>query len=183
MRVLSLLAVALAGCYDPPVRDCQFTCPDNRCPGDLTCKSGVCRTAGASESCQCPDPPPGCTLTSNTSGLCLAACSTGTDWNAAKAACAAVPPWQLAVLDTPSTLSAGENALRASTAWIGLIHDSLLDWHWVSGGGVIPSTSSDWTSDSAHSGNAINNLCAAIDHGKLYSDECDPSHAYACTIN
>jgi hypothetical protein len=185
MRVLSLLVVALAGCYDPGVRDCQFTCPDNHCPGDLTCMAGVCRTAGVSGSCPCPDPPAGCTLTSNGSGLCLAACSAATDWNAANSACAASPPWQLAVLDTPSTLSAGENALRTSTTWIGLTRGAVnvLEWHWRSGGGTVAATASDWTSDTAHGGSTLTNLCAALDRGKLYSDECDVSHAYACTMN
>jgi hypothetical protein len=185
MHVLSLLAVALAGCYDPGVRDCQFTCPDNRCPGDLTCMAGVCRTAGASGSCPCPDPPSGCTLASNSAGLCLAACSAATDWNAANTACAAAPPWHLAVLDMPSTLSAGENALRAATTWVGLTRSevNVLDWHWLSGGGTVAATSSDWTSDSAHSGSTLTNLCAALDRGTLYSDECDVSHAHACTTN
>ncbi|HEX3478320.1 MAG TPA: lectin-like protein [Kofleriaceae bacterium] len=185
MRVLSLLAVVLAGCYDPGIRDCQFTCPDNRCPGDLACMAGVCRTAGASGSCPCPDPPSGCTLASNSSGLCLATCSAATDWNAANAACTAAPPWQLAVLDTSSTLSAGENALRTATTWVGLTRSAVnvFDWHWVSGGGTVAATASDWTSDMAHSGSALTNLCAALDRGKLYSDECDVTHAYACTMN
>lgn len=184
MRVLSLLAVAVAGCYDPAVHDCQFTCPDNVCPDTLTCVAGVCRAAGASGACPCPDPPSGCSLASNSAGLCLAACSAATDWNAANTACSAAPPWHLAVLDAPATLSAGESALQATTTWIGLTRDgALADWAWRTGGGTIAAMSSDWTSDSSHSGTTITNLCAAVDHGKLYSDECDVMHAYACTTN
>jgi hypothetical protein len=185
MRVLNLLAVALAGCYDPAIQDCQFTCPDNHCPSGLACQAGVCRTPGASGACPCPDPPSGCTLTSNSSNLCLAACSAATDWNAANTACDAAPPWHLAVLDTSSTLSAGENALRTSTTWIGLTRSglSVFDWHWTRGGGTVAATSSEWASDGAHSGSTLNNLCAALDRGKLYSDECDVAHANACTMN
>ncbi|HEX3760554.1 MAG TPA: lectin-like protein [Kofleriaceae bacterium] len=184
MRVLILLAVVVAGCYDPAVHDCQFTCPDNTCPDNLTCMAGVCRTPGASGACPCPDPPSGCSLASNSAGLCLAACSTSTDWNAANTACGAAPPWHIAVLDAPGTLSAGESALPAATTWIGLTRSgSLVDWEWRTGGGTIGSTSPDWTTDRSHDGTTITNLCAAVDHGKLYSDECDVSHAYACTTN
>jgi hypothetical protein len=192
MRVLSLLAVAVAGCYDPPVQDCQFTCPDDQCPGDLTCKAGVCRTAGATGGCtgsagsSCPDPPPGCTITSASagSGLCLAACGATIDWNAADTACGAASAWQLAVLDTSSALSAGEDALRAATTWVGLTRSAVnaLDWKWRTGGGTVSSSSSDWSSDSGHSGSTVTNLCAALAQGKLYSDECDVPHAYACTM-
>jgi len=185
MRVLSLLVVALAGCYDPAIQDCQFTCPDAHCPGDLVCLAGVCRAAGATGACPCPDPPPGCSLVSNSAGLCLTLCSAATDWNAANAACGAKPPWHLAVLDLSATLSAGENALRTSTTWIGLTRSAvnLLDWHWISGGNTVAAAAPDWTSDSGHAGTTATNLCAALDGGKLYSDECDVAHAHACTMN
>jgi hypothetical protein len=184
MRVLSLLAVALAGCYDPAIRDCQFTCPDNRCPGDLTCMAGICRTPGASTSCPCPDPPSGCSLTSNSAGLCLAVCGAATDWNAANTACARTAPWHLAVLDLPDTLSAGENAVRSPATWIGLTHGSLaLAWTWISGGGTVPSTSPDWTAGTSHGGADPLSPCAALNNGKLYSDACDVRYAYACTSN
>ena len=185
MRVLSLVAVAVAGCYEPAIQDCQFTCPDAHCPGDLACLAGVCRTPGATGSCPCPDPPSGCSLVSNSAGLCLTMCSAATDWNAAGAACAAKPPWQLAVLDASGALSAGESALRASITWIGLTRSAVnvLDWHWIRGGNTIAATAPDWTSDSGHGGSALTNLCGALDSGELYSDQCDASHAYACTMN
>jgi hypothetical protein len=68
VRILSLFAVALAGCYDPTVGDCQFTCPDNQCQGNLTCVAGSCRVPGASGgggdagTGASPTPPAGCTL-------------------------------------------------------------------------------------------------------------------------
>lgn len=180
MRVLSLLAVALAACYDPPIQDCQFTCPDGQCPGDLACVAGVCRLPGASGSCPCPDPPSGCTLVTNSASICLAACNTAQTWDGARTACSAPGSWQLAVLDTASTLSAGESALRSSTTWIGLHRGSMLDpWTWISG--VGSPTGSDWTLSTTH-GEATN-TCAAIDSGKLYSDACGTPHPYACTPN
>jgi hypothetical protein len=48
---------------------------------------------------------------------------------------------------------------------------------------MVAASAPDWTSDTAHSGSTLTNLCAALDRGKLYSDECDVSHAYACTVN
>jgi hypothetical protein len=186
VRVLNLpliaLAVALAGCYNPPIDDCQFTCPDNHCPGDMTCMAGVCRIHGASGSCPCPDPPAGCSLTTNTAGACLAACSAAQMWAAARMACAATPPWHLAVLDTSSTLSAGENALRTATTWVGLTRGSPVDdWAWITGGATVSPLAPDWTSDTGHSGAA--SMCAAVSGGKLYSDACNTAHAYACTPN
>jgi hypothetical protein len=181
MRVLSLLAVALAGCYDPAIRDCQFTCPDNRCPGDLTCANGLCRLPGSSVSCSCPDPPSGCSLVTNDAGICLAACNAAQTWDGARTACAAAGSWQLAVLDTASTLSAGENALRSSTTWIGLHRSTVIDpWTWITGGGSIAPTASGWGSGT-HGGATY--TCAAINSGTLYSDECTTPYPYACTAN
>jgi hypothetical protein len=180
MRVLSLLAVVLAGCYDPAIRDCQFTCPEGQCPGDLACVAGVCRIPGASGSCPCPAPPSGCSLVTNSASICLASCTTAHTWDDALAACAASASWQLAVLDTASTLSAGEGALRSSTTWIGLHRSSMLDsWTWIGGGGSP--AASDWTLGPTH--NEATYTCAAIDSGKLYSDACGTPHPYACTLN
>lgn len=178
MRVLSLLAVALAGCYDPALSDCQFTCPDMQCPGDQTCIAGVCRSPGTSGSCRCPDVPSGCSLVTS-AGICLAACNTARTWDEARIACAA-GPWQLAVLDTASTLMAGENALGSMT-WIGLHRSIMLDpWSWISGGSGSP-PAQDWTFGPTHGEAAF--TCAAIDSGKLYSDACTTPHPYACTPN
>ena len=183
MRVLSLLAVALTGCYDPVLSDCQFLCPNNECPGDLMCMAGVCRLPGASGNCRCADPPSGCSLTPNSAGICLAACTTARSWDDAQAACAASGSWQLAVLGTGDTLSAGETALHSSTTWIGLHRGSKLEsWAWINGGGPVSSTSPDWAG-LPHGGTALTFTCAAIDSGKLYSDECSMLHPYACTAN
>jgi hypothetical protein len=115
----------------------------------------------------------------NTASICLSACNAARTWDDARTACAA-GSWQLAVLDTPATLSAGEGALRSSTTWIGLHRSSMLDsWTWISGGGST--TASDWTLATTH-GEATN-TCAAIDGGKLYSDACSASYPYACTPN
>jgi hypothetical protein len=184
MRILSLFAVALASCYDPPIADCQFTCPDNKCPGDQACMAGICRTPGVSGKCPCPDPPTGCTLMSNSAGECLAACNTARIWDDARTACAATGQWHLAVLDTAETLSAGENALRSSTTWIGLHRSSVLDlaWTWITGGASISATAADWASGTGHGG-AATFTCAATDGGKLYSDDCGTAHPSACTPN
>jgi hypothetical protein len=184
MRVLSLLAVALAGCYDPVFDDCQFTCPDNRCPDGLACMAGVCRTPGASGTCACPDPPSGCSLVVNTAGACLASCSSAMTWDAAKSACAATPPWHLAVLDTPSTLSAGENALRAATTWIGLNRGTTgVDWRWITGGGTVAPLAPDWASATTMHGGGSLFTCAGLAGGKLYADACGTAYGFACTAN
>lgn len=181
MRVLSLFVVALAGCYDPTIADCQFTCPDNKCPGDQTCVAGICRRPGASGKCACPDPPTGCGLMSNSADECLAVCSTARTWDDARTACAATGQWQLAVLDTPDTLSAAETALRSSATWIGLHRSSVLDpaWTWITGGASISATAPDWAGN-GHEGVATF-TCAATSGGKLYSDDCSTSHPAACT--
>lgn len=183
MRFLSLLAVALAGCYDPAVADCQFACSDNKCPGDLTCIAGLCRVSGAPASCPCAILPQGCNPVMNTSGLCLAACSNARDWAGAQAACAATAPWRLAVLDMPNTRGAAKSALTTPISWIGLKRSSPLDWTWADGSGSIPSTSPEWTSDSMHTGAIATFMCAALNNGKLYADACGTAHAYACTSN
>ena len=183
MRVLSLLAVVLTGCYDPKVADCQFTCPDGKCPGDLACEGGLCRAHGAPQSCPCTTPPAGCSLVTNTSGLCLAACSTTErEWSAAQTACGTTPNWQLAVLDTPSTLAAAEAALKMPTSWIGLARSGILgiDWTWADGSGQVSNAALDWA-PVPNSG--ATNTCAALNNGKLYSDNCEMPHAYACTPN
>lgn len=183
MRILSLLAVALAGCYDPAIRDCQFTCPDGFCPGDQVCVGGVCRLPEASGSCPCPKPPAGCSLVTNSASICLAACNTAQTWDDARTACAASGSWQLAVLDTTATLSAGESALPSIT-WIGLHRSLPVDmWSWISGHGSIAQTAPDWTLETPGHGGASTYTCAAIDSGKLYSDACSTPHPYACTPN
>jgi hypothetical protein len=183
VRILSLLAVAVTACYDPAVNDCQFTCPDNQCPGDLMCVGGRCRVPGSAESCPCPTPPAGCSLVTSDTVACLAACSNARDWTAAQAACTATAPWRLAVLDNSSTRTAAETALKSPISWIGLTHTALTaDWMWAGGTGSIAATSPEWTSTLMHTGTTTN-LCAALDNGKLYSDDCQTSHAYACTSN
>jgi hypothetical protein len=183
VRVLILVAVAIAGCYDPAIEDCQFACPTNQCPGDLTCSAGVCRLRGASGSCPCPDPPAGCSLTSNSANLCLAACASARTWPVAQMTCAGSPPWHLAVLDTSTTLTAGENALRSSpTTWIGLKRGAVFEpWAWITGGGTVAPVNPEWSSDPGHGGAA--NTCAALGGGKLYSDDCTVPHSFACTPN
>ncbi len=184
MRVLSLLAVALAGCYDPAIRDCQFTCPDDQCPGDLACLAGVCRPSGASGSCPCPERPAGCSLVPNNASICLAVCNTAQTWDDARTACAASGSWQLAVLDTMATLSAGEDALKSSTTWIGLHRSTPLEmWSWISGNGSIVQTAPDWLLETPGHGGASTFTCAAIASGKLYSDACSMPYPYACTPN
>ena len=179
MRILSLLAVALAGCYNPTINDCQFTCPDGVCPGDLTCRGGLCRVSVATESCPCPLPPEDCDLVPNASGLCLAACKTAmVDWSTAQAGCAATGQWQLAVLGT--TLAAAENALQTPTSWIGLTRGSMVEeWAWIDGSGSIAPGSTSWSVSPGHL-EAVN-TCAALDNSTLYSDGCQTLHAYACT--
>ena len=188
MRILSLLAVALAGCYDPTINDCQFTCPDNQCPGDLACSAGMCRARDATGSCQatdggpCPTPPAGCSLVTTGSSLCLAACGSPRSWAAAQTACAGTGAWNLAILDMPGTLATAENAVKTPISWIGLTRSFMVDpWMWAGGTGSISAASGEWTSDVAHSG--ATNLCAALDNGKLYSDDCATLHSYACTSN
>ena len=182
MRLLSLLAVAIAGCYDPAIDDCQFTCPEDKCPGDLTCTAGFCRVAGATGSCSCPTPPVGCNLVTADTVGCLAACGTSRDWAGAQTACAATPPWRLAVLDVPKARMAAENALKTPISWIDLTRTSVLaEWMWPGGTEAIPQASPEWTSDTLHAGATY--TCAALDNGKLYSDDCQRSHAYACTPN
>lgn len=181
MRILILLAVTIAACYDPAVNDCQFTCPDNQCPGDLTCEAGLCRVPGNTERCTCPDPPAGCSLVTSDTVACLATCGNGRDWASAQTACAATAPWRLAVLDMSSDRTAAETALQSSISWIGLTHTSVAaDWMWTRGTGTISATSSEWTSTLGHTGTTTN-LCAALSNGKLYSEDCKASHAYACT--
>lgn len=186
MRILSLLAVALAGCYDPAINDCQFTCPDNLCPGALLCVAGSCRVPGVTTSCSdagagaCPAPPAGCTLVTDDSAGCLAACGSPRAWAAAQTACAATGTWNLATLDTPGSLAAAERALNTSISWIGLTRSFVVDpWTWPAGSGSISSASPEWTSEPAHTGTT--SLCAALDNGKLYSDDCATLHAFACT--
>lgn len=182
MRILSLLAITVAACYDPAVDDCQFTCPDNECPGDLMCVGGRCRVSGSTESCPCPTPPAGCNLVTSDTVACLAACGNGRDWASAQTACTATAPWRLAVLDTSSTRTAAETALQSPISWIGLTRTALgAEWTWAGGTGSISPASSEWTSTLTHTG--ATNLCAALDNGKLYSDSCQTSHAYACTSN
>lgn len=184
MRVLSLLAVVLTGCYDPAVDDCQFTCTDDKCPGDLTCIAGLCRVHEATESCPCPTPPAGCSLVTGDTVACLAACGNARAWAAAQTTCAATAPWRLAVLDMSSTLAAAENSLKTPISWIGLTRSSMAaEWMWAGGTGSIAKTSTEWTADPLHAGAALTFLCAALENGKLYSDDCQMPHAYACTSN
>src|SRR5206468_1847312 len=87
-----ILVVALGGCYNPAVGDCQFKCgpdmPD--CPDGATCMNGLCRTS-SSASCEgpmvdapvvaaCTNPPPvppGCTMTFGLGGTaCGVLCDT-----------------------------------------------------------------------------------------------------------
>jgi lectin-like protein len=187
VRILSLLVVVLTGCYDPTVDDCQFSCPDGECPGELTCEGGFCRAPGAAgtpTSCSCATPPVGCSLVTNTAGLCLAACSTERAWSAAQTACGATAGWQLAVLDSPSTLAAARTALKTPPSWIGLARSNALavEWTWTDGSGQVSSAAPEWTSG-ANSGVGIVYTCAALNNGKLYSDACETPHAYACTPN
>jgi len=185
VRILSLLAVTLAGCYDPVINDCQFTCPDGLCPGDSKCLGGLCRVNGATGDCPCAAPPDGCELVPNSSGLCLAGCKSKTaTWSEAKDACAAAGQWQLAVFST--TLVAAERALTMSPSWIGLTRDAVgQNWRWIDGSGSVAEMSPDWTGYNVqddHSGGILNlNKCAAINNGKLYSDGCVTPHVYACT--
>jgi len=181
VRVLIVL-VAMVGCYDPPLDDCQFTCPSNKCPGDLVCTVGVCRVPGASGTCACPSPPLGCTLLDTGRDFCLASCADTRIWNDAFTSCAMTPPWRLAVLDASNKLSSAEDVLRSPVAWIALSRSAIGDdWSWVGGSGTIGPLASDWSSDLAHSGKV--NTCAALNNGALYSDDCTTAHAYACTSN
>ncbi len=181
MRVLSLIAVTLAGCYDPAVKDCQFTCPDGVCPGGLTCRGGLCRAGDLSGACPCPMPPSGCPLVTsavNASGLCLAACSTALGWRAAQDACAKAGPWELAVFG--ATLATGEAALQTQPSWIGLSRAPLAQsWQWIDGAGSISALDPSWSSEPGHGGTI--NTCAALAGGALYSDDCATQRAYACT--
>jgi len=180
MRVLSLIVVALAGCYDPEVRDCQFLCTD-QCPDGLMCMAGLCRVANAPESCLCPTPPAGCTrVVADTVG-CLATCGNARDWDEARTACAATPGWHLAVLDTSATRTAAEKTLT-SISWIGLTHSGpLAAWTWVDGAGSIPQGSPEWSSVPGHGEVTLGPSCAALSDGKLYSDDCARAYEYACT--
>lgn len=186
MRVLSLLAVAIAGCYDPAIDDCQFTCRDNgnKCPGGLMCRAGLCRVENAPESCLCPAPPVGCSRVIADTVACLATCSNARNWEEARTACAATPGWHLAVLDTSATRTAAENTLT-STSWVGLRRNSSMEWRWFDGSGSLSSSSPDWTGSNVlddHAGGVLNDyMCAAIKDGKLYSDDCARAHEYACT--
>jgi hypothetical protein len=191
VRILSLAAIACVGCYAPAVDDCQFTCPDGTCPGDLTCTAGYCRAPGASEtsSCgprisPCPAAPPGCSPVASDIVVCLVACSNALMWGGAQNACAATPPWHLAVLDTPSKLTAAEDALKTSISWIGLTRTGTVgDWIWPDGTSTVSPTSSEWTTDPLHSGTALATHCAGLSNGELYSDDCQASHRYACTAD
>lgn len=46
-----VIAVALAGCYSPTLRDCEVTCTGGSCPAGFRCEDNVCRAEGASGPC------------------------------------------------------------------------------------------------------------------------------------
>jgi cell wall-associated NlpC family hydrolase len=124
----------------------------------------------------------GCSPVATGTPLCLAACGSPRTWAAAQNACTATGTWALAILDPSNALATAENTLKTPTSWIGLTRSLISDpWMWAGGTGSISAASTEWTTDIAHSGAA--NLCAALDNGKLYSDDCSAFHSYACTSN
>jgi hypothetical protein len=50
MRGILALAFA-AGCYSPHYEDCAISCTSNACPSGFECRSGVCRSQGATDPC------------------------------------------------------------------------------------------------------------------------------------
>ncbi len=188
MRVLILL-IAVAGCFEPSVDDCQFTCgDDDACPSGTTCINNVCRTrstgtcaAGADAAEVCPGAPPspaGCSPRfALENGGCGVVCSaTPRSWNDAASAC--TPSWRLAILDSDSKLAAVP--ATPDQYWVGARRATTTStWLWGNGTAVADSA---W--DNGTPAPLSGEDCALLDRpkGRLVNDAaCADSERFLCT--
>ena len=176
VRILIAIAgIAVAGCYDPPIDDCQFTCssaqPD--CPDDMGCDHGFCRPPGATGACGCPAVPAGCDdpFPIGTAS-CGTLCSTRTTWDGAVQACDG--GWHLAILSPVTELD--DVPAIALPHWVGAESRAPPEdggWYWIDGTRVT----SGWPGDLVPGGGG----CAAIaSNHRLVSNLCDSTNAYVC---
>jgi len=181
MRVL-VLAIALAGCYDPGVEDCQFTCgmPGMACPDGSECRNGFCRTSDAL-TCQndpcagAPEPPPNCSekfplLETNGCGV---VCPSTLDPPMVQAACG--PNWRAGILDNRAELD--RVPVTMGKHWVGAQRVST-QFQWFSG---APVEASSWDSGFP---NLTGSACVYMEGSRhrLRNDRpCDEDQPYICT--
>lgn len=190
MRLLTLLAMlAVTGCYDPSVADCQFTCGASQdCPDGASCSAGFCRTRStgtcaaavdAADSCPgAPASPTGCDMRFTLGG---SACGVLCDkpqraWQDAFLAC--MPGWQLAVLDTLGRRNAVP--ISGDSYWVGARRATPISpWLWTTG---LPVEDSAWDG-SVTPGDGVGEDCAVLDRqlGRLVNDRpCTDPERYIC---
>ena len=179
MRVLILL-IALTGCYDPGIEDCQFRCGGGMsCPDGSECRGGFCRTS-SSATCQndpcanAPDAPPNCGNKFpllDTDG-CGVVCTSLKQHGEVQGVCG--PQWRAGILDAKAELDG--TPVTTGRYWVGAQRVSTT-FQWFSGAPVDPSAwdTSFPTSESS---------CVYLEGSRrrLRNDrQCDENLAYICT--
>ena len=179
MRLLIVVAVALAGCYDPSIDDCQFACSAARdCPDGTDCVSGACRTSTgvcATDGCaNAPAPPSGCASPFALVDGCGVVCaSESRSHDEVNAACG--PTWRAAILDATVELDAVP--VTTGRYWVGAERVGGV-FQWFSGAPVDPTA---WDAGQPMGGGG----CVYLDGAtrRLNSDKpCDANQGYICTF-
>ena len=149
MRVL-ILAIALSGCYNPSIDDCQFTCASSTdCPDGSECRNSVCRTStgtcmGATNDANgicpvgTPAMPAGCSSPFKTSFGCGIHCGTSgggseRQWSSALSYCAQFG-WQFGILDSTADMDAVGGS-SSNVEWVAARRMPTItgNWNWING--------------------------------------------------
>ena len=179
MRVLIL--VALVGCYDPAIEDCQYRCGMGMsCPDGSECRGGFCRTTDATQCANdpcanTPEPPSNC---SNKFALldadgCGVVCTPLRAHDEVQLECA--PEWRAGILDSRAELDAVP--VTTGRLWVGAERISTM-FQWFSGAPVDPSA---WDTGFP---NTSGSSCVYLDgtRRRLRNDRsCDDDQMYICT--
>jgi len=183
MRVLVILTIALAGCYDPGIEDCQFTCgmPGMVCPDGSDCRDGFCRTTD-SPSCQndpcatAPEPPSNC---GNKFPLvetpgCGVVCTELRVHPEVQSACG--PDWRAGILDNRSELD--RVPVTSSKYWVGAQRVTT-QFQWFSGAPVEPSA---WDTNFPQLAGSTCVYMEGAKHRLRNDRQCGDDQQYICTF-